>query len=44
MRRLHRKKKTREQEREQLLARLYARSAALVDADSGRFCSERKSM
>lgn len=29
-------KETREQEREQLLARLYARSAALVDADSGR--------
>ena len=29
-------KETREQEREQLLTRLYARSAALVDADSGR--------
>ena len=29
-------KEIREQEREQLLTRLYARSAALVDADSGR--------
>jgi len=29
-------KENREQEREQLLTRLYARSAALVDADSGR--------
>lgn len=36
MRRLHQEKGTREQEREQLLTRLYARSAALVDADSGR--------
>ena len=29
-------KETRKQEREQLLTRLHARSAALVDADSGR--------
>ena len=29
-------KENREQEREQLLTRLYARSAALVDADNGR--------
>ncbi|MFQ9344821.1 MAG: hypothetical protein ACLR2O_03055 [Coprococcus sp.] len=35
-------KETREQEREQLLTRLYARSAALVDADTAGFCSERR--
>ena len=34
-------KETREQERKQLLTRLYARSAALVDADSG-ICKSRR--
>ncbi len=36
MRRLHRKKKPVSRKGSRLLTRLYARSAALVDADSGR--------